>query len=121
MKNKRNKKLNKNVINWRGRILPTVQQKPTNFSMYNYQIYFSVHISNAALASNTSQSSIFEHDAELAMDGRLDTCSMTQVDNKTWSVDLKPNVRVKGVTITNNKFVNLNQHFKVILEGKPLN
>ena len=89
--------------------------------MYNYQIYFSVHISNAALASNTSQSSIFEHDAELAMDGRLDTCSMTQVDNKTWSVDLKPNVRVKGVTITNNKFVNLNQHFKVILEGKPLN
>ena len=84
------------------------------------KLSFSVHISNAALASNTSQSSVFEHDAELAMDGRLETCSMTQVDNKTWSVDLKPNVRIKGVTITNNKFINLNQHFKVILEGKLL-
>ena len=30
---KRNKKLNKNVMNWRGRILPTVQQKSTNFSL----------------------------------------------------------------------------------------
>ena len=29
---KRNKKLNKNVMNWRGRILPTVQHKSTNFS-----------------------------------------------------------------------------------------
>ena len=28
---KRNKKLNKNVMNWRSRILPTVQQKTTNF------------------------------------------------------------------------------------------
>ena len=31
---KRNKKLNKNVMNWRRRILPTVQQKSTNFSIY---------------------------------------------------------------------------------------
>ena len=30
---KRNKKLNRNVMNWRGRILPTVQQKSTNFSI----------------------------------------------------------------------------------------
>ena len=27
-----NKKLNKNMMNWRGQILPTVQQKSTNFS-----------------------------------------------------------------------------------------
>ena len=34
MKNKRNKKLNKNVMNW-GQILSTVQQKPTNFNILN--------------------------------------------------------------------------------------
>ena len=32
MKNKRNKKLNKDVIYWKGRILPTIQQKPINFN-----------------------------------------------------------------------------------------
>ena len=60
------------------------------------------------------------------MDGRLDTCSITEYtiynnntiyDSKIWSVDLKPNVFVKGLSITNNKFVELNQHFKVVLEG----
>ena len=60
------------------------------------------------------------------MDGRLDTCSITEYtiynnntiyDSKIWSVDLKPNVLVKGLSITNNKFVELNQHFKVVLEG----
>jgi hypothetical protein len=33
MKNEMNKKFNKNVMNWRGQNPPTVQQKPTNFSM----------------------------------------------------------------------------------------
>ena len=78
------------------------------------------------MGRSTTQSSTLENNATLAMDGRLDTCSITEYtiynnntiyDSKIWSVDLKPNVLVKGLSITNNKFVELNQHFKVVLEG----
>ena len=94
--------------------------KPSDFQkLTNRKI--SEKFPNAALKGNASQSSILENNSTLAMDGRLDTCSKTLDssldDEKTWSVELKPNVRVKGVSITNNKLTNLNQHFQVILEG----
>ena len=95
-------------------------------SMTFFSFFLIGKISNAALGRSTTQSSTLENNATLAMDGRLDTCSITEYtiynnntiyDSKIWSVDLKPNVFVKGLSITNNMFVELNQHFKVVLEG----